>query len=361
MAVGILPASMVSGSRVFFTPRQCTSARYPRSVARPRRPSRATNSCAKSSASPAGASSSGHSGWPSRPSPTLQPQLTQHPSTPAPAPILGTRRPRQRFVAPTAPPPTAACPEHARSPSAGHHAPNAAAPARPTPHRPWHPIVLHRSGSFRVRTYPLVPLIERSPHPTEQPGPHPRITHAGHGSISTMPLIPPCRFPAVQVLPAPVGPIMTGSGPDQEPDGLAAGGVPGSWTRPCGRAGAHARQDGLERLRLVVTRIARAAPTNSAIEATSVPDRAAVGRGCLAVVYYLTAEELSTSAHEPEAATHRKPPARSDPPAHQPRDGLFGPRSRSCWSANLPCGTASDSVCSPRWTSASPCATRSPG
>ncbi len=36
---------------------------------------------------------------------------------------------------------------------------------------------------------------------------------------------------------------MTGSGPDQEPGGLAAGGVPGSWTRPCGRAGTHARQE----------------------------------------------------------------------------------------------------------------------
>ncbi|WP_231914232.1 hypothetical protein [Rhodococcus sp. LB1] len=42
-----------------------------------------------------------------------------------------------------------------------------------------------------------------------------------------MPLILPCRFP-VQVLPAPGVLIMTGSGPDQEPAGLAAGGVPGS-------------------------------------------------------------------------------------------------------------------------------------
>jgi hypothetical protein len=88
-------------------------------------------------------------------------------------------------------------------------------------------------------------------------------------------------------VPVPGGPGSARSrSPDHDRIGAGSGtgrarrwGVPGSWTRPCGRAGAHARQDGLERLRLVVTRIAHAAPTNSAIEATSVPDRAAAGRG----------------------------------------------------------------------------------
>jgi putative transposase len=37
------------------------------------------------------------------------------------------------------------------------------------------------------------------------------------------------------------------------------------------------------------------------------------------------------------------------------------PRSPSCSSANPACGTGSGGVCSPPWTSASPCATRSPG
>ena len=37
------------------------------------------------------------------------------------------------------------------------------------------------------------------------------------------------------------------------------------------------------------------------------------------------------------------------------------PHSPSYWSANPPCGSACGSACSPRWTSASPCATRSAG
>ena len=116
---------------------------------------------------------------------------------------------------------------------------------------------------------------------------------------------------------------MTGSGPDQEPAGLAAGGVPGSRNTALWACRGPPPARTAQRLRLVVTRIARAAPTISVIEATSVPDRAAVDTDA-AVVYYFAAEEISISVHEPEAATHRKPPARSDPPAHQPRAGLSG-------------------------------------
>ncbi|XDK89217.1 hypothetical protein R1X32_11850 [Rhodococcus opacus] len=68
-------------------------------------------------------------------------------------------------------------------------------------------------GKLPRLPYPLVPLIERSLHPRAA-GP-PRITHAGHGSISIMPACAACRFP-VQVLPLRSQVlIMTGSGPDR--------------------------------------------------------------------------------------------------------------------------------------------------